>query len=49
MIILKCIFKELNGVIDRMDLTQDKARLRDVLITVFSVRIEQNKRNLWTR
>ena len=30
MIILKGIFKELNGGIDRMDVTKDRARFRDV-------------------
>jgi hypothetical protein len=40
MIILKWIFKELNRGIDGMDLTQDRDRFRDVLITGISFRIE---------
>jgi len=40
MIILKGIFKELIGGIDRKDLTKDRARFRDFQITVIGVRIE---------
>jgi hypothetical protein len=39
-IILIWIFKELNRGIDRMDLTQDRDRFRDDLITGTIVRVE---------